>query len=212
MHVVRYDPGEGERARDINQTAHRLALFGQPMIPAFDGYAAIECVFNRRRCLARAIEIASRYERRHPATRAPREREQPARVLRHEVERHGRLSPRIVHAGPCDERGEISVSLARLGEEYEMRDGCLMVGGWWLTTSHQPPTASHRTHFRPDDSVNSHLARCLREPHRASELVVIRERERRQAQIGGARRPKLRQRRALEEGEAGMTVAPRGVV
>ena len=60
--------------------------------------------------------------------------------------------------------------------------------------------------FRSDYSVYLHFTRCLREANRATQFIMIRERERRETEVGRARCQHLGQRRAIEQGEGGVGV------
>ena len=80
VHVVGDDPRHVECAGDVDEARRRLAFFGQAVVPAFDGHSAIECIFHVGRRFARCVRVATGGERRHPAARAPREREQAVGV------------------------------------------------------------------------------------------------------------------------------------
>ena len=62
MHVVCHDPWHLQRPRELDQAANDFALFGQSMIPAFDGDVAIEEILEDRRRLGGAIDITRREE------------------------------------------------------------------------------------------------------------------------------------------------------
>ena len=60
--------------------------------------------------------------------------------------------------------------------------------------------------FRSDYSVYLHFTRCLCEANRATQFIMIRERERRETDVGRARCQHLGQRRAIEQRKRGVTV------
>ena len=60
--------------------------------------------------------------------------------------------------------------------------------------------------LRADEAGEPHVARGGGEADRAAELVVVGEGECGQPELGRARDEQLRQRGAIEQGEAGMTV------
>src|SRR5687767_14162950 len=100
-------------------------------------------------------------------------------MARERVEIDARLAARAVHAGESDEGGEIAVAFAGLGEEDDMRGRREEGEGRSLPSfsSLLPPPSSLERKLRPDDRRDAQLRAHLRKSHRASQLVVVRERE-----------------------------------
>ena len=112
------------------------------------------------------------------------------------VERDARLTAtRRIAARERDERGEVGVPLARLGKQREMGEQRIPVA-----------RADGHGELGADETGESRVARGGGEADRAPELVVIGEGERGKSELGRARDEQLRQRGAIEQGEAGMTV------
>ena len=120
VYVVGHDPGNVQCARDLDESLRRFALFGQAMVPAFNGNAAVEDVEQQRGRFARRVHVAGGRERGDPAARTSRERKQPVGVACERVEIDARLATRVVHAPERDERGEIAVAGPILGEKNDV--------------------------------------------------------------------------------------------
>ena len=196
MHVVRDDPGNVERARDVPKLRRRLALFGEPMVPALDGDAPVEDVEQGSGGIARAVNVSDGGERRHPAARTTGEREQPAAVTGECIEIDAWLAARSLHARERHERGEIAVAFARLGEQDEVME-ILGRGRERLDRDRQ---------LRADDRADADLAGCLREAHRATQLVMVGERERGIAQLRRACDEHFGERGTVEQRERRVAV------
>jgi hypothetical protein len=104
---------------------------------------------------------------------------------------------RHVLARDGDERGEVGIAVARLGEQGQVRDERLR-----FTSAGGDDDGELRT----DDRRQLGLARGGCEADDASELVVIGDRERGEAELLRARDERLGKRGAVEEGEGGMGV------
>src|SRR5438128_12373689 len=74
------------------------------------------------------IDVPACRKRGHPAARTTSEREQPIRVLRELFERDARAAACLrISSSECDQRREIRVALARLGEQRQVRDELLVI-------------------------------------------------------------------------------------
>jgi hypothetical protein len=114
------------------------------------------------------------------------------------VERDARLAAvRHVLPGEGDERGEVGVAVARLGEQRQMRDERRCV-----TRRRRDDDGE----LRADDRRQLGLARGGGEADDPSELVVIGDRERGEPEVLRPRDERLGQRSAVEEGERGVGV------
>ena len=107
-------------ARNVDERLEQRALLLEAVIPALDGEAAIEDVVQPRGGLARAGCIAANEPARHEPARAAGQREQSLRVRGDGVERERGRPRAAVHARARDQRREIAVARAILGEEHEM--------------------------------------------------------------------------------------------
>ena len=114
------------------------------------------------------------------------------------VERDARLAT-VRHVLPRegDERGEVAVALARLGEQRQVRDERLRVtrARW-----------NDDGELGADDRRQLRFARRGGEADDASELVVVGDRERGEAELLRARDERLGERGAVEEREGGVGV------
>ncbi len=119
VHVIRHDPRHAQPPGEGNELRHELALLGKPVIPALDDEAVAVDVAERTRGAARALRIAGREERRHPSARATGECGDAIGVAREQVERHGGLAARAIHAGAGDEGGDVGVAGAGLSQKNQ---------------------------------------------------------------------------------------------
>ncbi len=209
--VVGDDPRDVERARQGDELPDELALLGQPVVPALHGDAPVEDVEQRRERLARPIAILRGEPARHPPARTPREREQPLGVAREELERHARISARMIHARAGEEGGEIAVPGPGLGEEGEVNEAGLgtrhsALGGEGPSAEFRWPSPDVHGQLGPDDPPEVRVVRRLREDDGAAEVVVVGERERGVAELDRALDEHLGVRGAIEEGEGGVAV------
>jgi hypothetical protein len=136
-------------------------FLGEPVVPALDGKPSLEDVEQRGGGLAGAIGIAGRDTARDPAGRAAGECKEPAAVGGERVEGDCRLTAECVHASARDQRGDVAVPLARLGEHDQVRTRAVGDDG----------------EFRAYDPTDAELSRGYREAHRAAEVVVVGEGE-----------------------------------
>ena len=93
-----------------------------------------------------------------------------------------------------DEGGEVGVAVARLGEQWQMRDERLAALRY------------DDGELRPDDRRQLHLARRGGEANDPSELVVVGDRERGEPELLCPRDERLGKRGAVEEREGGVGV------
>ena len=165
MHVVGHDPGNAERARQGDELPDECLLLGKAVIPALDGQASVEEIEQRGHGFAGAVRIPGGEPLWHPAGRATGEREEAASMAGQGVERDGGISTRRVHAPPRDERAQVSIAFARLGQDDEVR----------------AVVAGHHRQLGAEDAANVKLARGLGEPDRATEVVMVGQGEGRHA-------------------------------
>ena len=144
---------------------HECSFFREMVIPHFDGQPSLEHVEQRRRSLTGSVDIASRNTGGNPSARAPGEGKDAGRMLGQGIERDLRASARMIHSSACDERGNVAVALARLGQQHE-------VGGL---------VVDREGEFAPDDPTDCRLTCALRKAHRTSQVVVIGQRQGRHA-------------------------------
>jgi hypothetical protein len=157
VHVVRDHPEDVERAGQRDELPDEFAFLRETVVPALDGEPPLEDVEQRRRRLAGSVRVARRQAPRDPARGAAGECKEAARVRRQRVERHGRLATEGVHARARDERGDIAVPLARLGENDQVRARVVGQDG----------------ELCPDDPADAEFAGGLREAHSAAQVVVV---------------------------------------
>jgi hypothetical protein len=210
VHVVGHHPRHAERARDREQLAHDVALLGEAVVPHLDGEAAAEDVVQRARRAPRAGEVARGDARGDGPARAAREAEDAARVARERVEVDAGVPALASHARPRDERRDVAVALARLGEEEEM--GAVGFGvrgsGFRICRNPEPGTRNPDVdrQLHPHDPADRVLLGGLGEADDATEVVVVGEGERGVAERGGARDERLGGGGAIHQREHGMAV------
>ena len=197
VHVVGDDPGDVERAGDVDETVRRDALFRKSMVPALDRDAvAAEDVNQVRRRFAAGLHVSPFGECGNPSARTAGEREQSTGVTRELVERDGWTAPWLVAPADRNECREIRVAFARFREEWQMREQGLFVVA----------SVNGDGELRADEAGKSRVARRGGEAHRSPQLVVIGEGERGEAELRRAGDKRFGQRRAVEEREARMAV------
>ena len=113
VHVVGHHPRQVERPGERDQLAHERALLGERVVPALDRETAVEELGERAGGLTRgACGIWTGEQLRHPPARTPREREESAGMRCELVERHPRLTARMIEPRARDQRAEIPPPLA----------------------------------------------------------------------------------------------------
>ena len=199
MHIIGDHPRHIQRARERHEVARDGAFFWQRVVPALNGYPAFEHVDERGRRRAGVVVRTAGHESRHPATRAAGERKQSAGVARERVEIHARSPARVIEPRPRDERTQVAVSHAVLGEQHEVRQQRFGFGG--AGSVHHLYTQLHT-----DQPRKLRLPRRRGEPHHAADVVVIGERERAKPKRHRARHELLWVRGPVEHRERGVAV------
>jgi hypothetical protein len=129
------------------------------------GHSPVEEVHQCGERFVRTGGISSSKPAWDPAPGAAGEREEAVRVAGEGVEGDGGIAARRVHARPRDEGAQVAVSLARLGQRDEVR----------------ALAAGEHGQFGAQDAGQAQFTRREGEAHRAAQVVVVRQRERRHA-------------------------------
>ena len=117
VHVIRHDPRHAEPPGEGNELRHDLALLGKSVIPALDDEMVAVDVAERTRGTASTVNVTGSEERRHPSVRTTGECGDTIGMTREQVERHGGLAPRAIHARAGDEGGNVGVTGAGFGQQ-----------------------------------------------------------------------------------------------
>ncbi|MDX6569968.1 MAG: hypothetical protein QOH15_2546, partial [Gaiellales bacterium] len=187
MDVVRHDLCQLERARELVQPAQPGAIATQERSCQLDTepLGAEGVAQAASSCEGRlAILVDER-----TLARAPRERDQTRCVLAEERERELRREP-IGRVCLGDRGAVVALALRRLAQ-----DGLVEGTG-----------AIAHGQLRAGDRPHAGSPRCLREHERAAEVVVIRQGERLEPELGGLQRELLRKRGAIQERERRVAV------